>query len=326
MSAARAVRFERAGGPHVLEIVEQARATPGANEIAIRQTAIGVNFIDTYHRSGLYPLPLPSGVGLEAVGVVEQAGDGVHQVSEGQRVGYCWGPVGAYASHRIMNVDMVVPLPDDIDDATAAAAMLKGLTAEYLIERCGRVEAGWTVLLHAAAGGVGLIAAQWLKAIGATVIGTAGSEAKAELAREHGCEHVILYDREDVAERVRAITGGAGVPVVIDGVGASTFDGSLASLARRGLMISYGNASGLVPPLDIARLTRGGSTFITRPTLFDYCSTATERAAAAARLFQLIASGAIRIRVDQRFALADAARAHTELEARRTTGSTILLP
>ena len=322
-----AVRFEATGGPDVLRYGETQVGAPGAGEVRVRQTAIGLNFIDTYHRTGLYPVPLPSGIGLEAAGFVEAAGDGVEHLHVGDRVAYCWGPIGAYASARVIGADMVVAVPDGISDEVAAAAMLKGLTAEFLIERCARVQPGWTVLLHAAAGGVGLIAAQWLAAVGATVIGTVGSAAKAELAAAHGCAHVLRTDDgTDVAARVRDLTGGAGVPVVLDGVGAATFEASLASLARRGLLVSYGNASGPVPPFELVRLARMGSLFVTRPTLFDYSSTRAEKEAGSARLFGLIGSGAVKVRVDQRFPLADAARAHRALEARRTTGSTVLVP
>jgi len=321
------IRFARTGGPEVLawEAYDDA-GTPGDNEVRIRQTAIGLNFIDTYHRSGLYPVPLPSGIGLEAAGEIEAVGEGVEHLRAGDRVGYCWGPIGAYATHRTIGADMVVKLPNGVSDEVAAAAMLKGLTAEFLIERCAKVQPGWTVLLHAAAGGVGLIAAQWLAAIGATVIGTVGSGAKAELARTHGCAHVLRRDADDIAARVREITGGAGVPVVLDGVGAATFEASLACLARRGLLVSYGNASGAVPPFELGRLARMGSQFVTRPTLFDYYATRSEKEAGAVRLFGLIADGSIKIRIDQTYPLQDAARAHIDLEASRTTGSTVLIP
>ncbi len=327
MSGGGGIRFARTGGPEVLEYraLEDA-GPPGDNEVRIRQTAIGLNFIDTYHRSGLYPVPLPSGLGLEAAGTIEAVGGRVAHLRAGDRVAYCWGPIGAYATHRTIGADMVVKLPDGASDDVAAAVMLKGLTAEFLIERCAKVQPGWTVLLHAAAGGVGLIAAQWLAAIGATVIGTVGSEAKAELARTHGCAHVLRTDADDIAARVREITGGAGVPVVLDGVGAATFEASLASLARRGMLVSYGNASGPVPPLELARLARMGSLFVTRPTLFDYYMSRSEKEAGAARLFALIAAGSIKVRIDQRYPLQDAARAHTDLEERRTTGSTLLIP
>lgn len=299
---------------------------PGPGEVRLRHTAVGLNFIDTYHRSGLYPVALPSGLGLEAAGVIEAVGANVERLRIGDRVAYCWGPIGAYASARTMPADMVVKLPDTITDEIAAAAMLKGLTAGFLIEACARVQPGWTVLLHAAAGGVGLIAAQWLHAIGATVIGTVGSQAKVKVARAHGCAHVLRSDTEDIAACVREITGGIGVPVVLDGVGAATFEVSLKSLARRGLMVSFGNASGPVPPFELGRLSRMGSLFVTRPTLFDYSVTRAEREASAARLFTLIEEGKIVVRIDQRYPLAQAARAHADLEARRTTGSTLLLP
>lgn len=327
MSSHGRVRFARAGGPEVLEWQPGMDfAAPGSGEVRVRHTAIGLNFIDTYHRSGLYPQPLPSGLGLEAAGVIEAVGANVGRLQIGDRVGYCWGPIGAYASARTISADMVVKLPDAITEETAAAAMLKGVTAGFLIEACARVQPGWTVLLHAAAGGVGLIAAQWLNAIGATVIGTVSSEGKAELARAHGCAHVLRSDSDDIAARVREITGAAGVPVVFDGVGASTFEASLASLARRGLLVSFGNASGPVPPFALGRLAQIGSLFVTRPTLFDYNHSRSEKVDGAARLFALIEAGKIKIRIDQRYPLSEASRAHSDLEARRTTGSTLLLP
>lgn len=321
-----AIRFHETGGADVLRWEEVDVPAPGPGELLIRHTAVGLNYIDTYHRSGLYPVPTPSGLGLEAAGVVEAVGDGVDGFAPGGRIGYCWGPIGAYSERRTIPAAMVVPLPDAVTDEVAAAAMLKGLTAEYLIERCARVQPGQWVLNHAAAGGVGLIASQWLKAIGARAIGTAGSAAKAELALEHGCEAVIRYDEEDVAARVRELTGGEGVAAVFDGVGAATFEGSIASLATRGMMVSYGNASGPVPPIEPLKLGAGGggSLFLTRPSLFAYYRTAEERRRGAARLFGLIGDGSVKVRVDQRFALKDAAEAHRALEARRTTGSTVL--
>lgn len=322
----KAIEISRTGGPDVLEWTDIELHSPGTNEVRIRHTAIGLNFIDTYHRSGLYPVQLPSSLGVEAAGIVEAVGEGVQYIDEGDRVAYCWGPIGAYATHRIIGEDRLIKLPDDIDDRTAAASLLKGCTAEYLIERCARVQPGETVLVHAVAGGVGLLVTQWLKHIGATVIGTTSSEAKANLAREHGCDHVIRYDQEAVAPKVRALTGGHGVRVVIDGVGKDTWEASLDSLARRGLLISYGNASGPVGPVDFGILARKGSLFTTRPTLFDYYHTREEMEAGSARLFELIRSGAIKVRIDQTYALSDAAQAHRDLESRATTGSTVLLP
>lgn len=326
MSQDHAIRFAELGGPEVLRWEPVEVGTPGRGELLVRHEAVGLNFIDTYHRRGLYPVPLPSGLGLEAAGIVEAVGEGVTDFAEGDRIGYCQGPIGAYATRRTIPADMVVKVPEGVTAEIAAAVLLKGLTAEMLIERCAKVQAGWTVLLHAAAGGVGLIASQWLKAIGARVIGTVGSDAKAEIARAHGCDEVIRYDSEDVAARVRALTGGAGVPVVLDGVGKATWDGSINSLAMRGMMVSYGNASGPVPPIEPLRLSQGGSLFLTRPTLFHYYTTVEERRSGAVRLFELITSGKINIRVDQKFALRDAADAHRAMEGRSTTGSTVLMP
>lgn len=323
---AAVIRFAATGAPEVLAMAEAETGAPGPGELRLVQHAVGLNYIDTYHRSGLYPVALPSGLGLEAAGIVDAVGDGVEGFEPGDRVAYCWGPIGAYASARLIPAAMVVRLPDTVSEETAAAAMLKGLTAEFLIERCARVEPGSTVLLHAAAGGVGAIATQWLKAIGAQVIGTVGSAAKVEIARVAGCDHVLRYDEVDVAAAVRDLTGGAGVPVVFDGVGASTWDGSLGALAKRGLLISFGNASGVVPAFATGELARRGSLFLTRPTLFDYFDTPAEKEAGAARLFALINDGSIDVRIAQRYPLGDAARAHADLEARRTTGSTVLIP
>lgn len=323
---ARVARFERTGGPGVIEWRDEEVGAPGPGEVLVRHRAIGLNFIDTYYRSGLYPTEMPGRLGMEAAGVVEAVGDGVAMLAPGDRIGYAGGPIGAYATHRRIAADQVVKLPDAIDDATAAAAMLKGFTAECLVERCAKVRAGDAVLVHAAAGGVGLLLVQWLKAIGAFVIGTAGSAAKAELAQAHGCDHVLLYDQEDVAARVRALTGGDGVRTVFDGVGRATFTASLDSLGRRGLLVSYGNASGPVGAFELLMLARKGSLFVTRPAMFDYYATAEERSAGAARLFEMIESGKVKVRIDQSYPLEDAPRAHADLEARRTTGSTVLLP
>jgi NADPH2:quinone reductase len=326
MVDARVAYFEKTGGPEVIQWQDVEIGAPAAGELLIRQTAVGLNYIDTYHRSGLYPLPLPSGLGVEAAGVVEAVGAGVDGVAVGDRVGYFSARPGAYATHRLLGTQGVVRLPSGIDDKTAAAAMLKGLTAEFLVERCAQVRAGETVLVHAAAGGVGLLLVQWLKAIGARVIGTTSSAAKAELARSYGADEIILYGEEAVAPRVRELTGGEGVRVVIDGVGKATFEASLDSLRRRGLLISYGNASGPVGPVDFGILARKGSLFTTRPTLFDYCATRAEVDAASARLFEMIGSGKLEVRIDQSYPLEDAARAHHDLEARATTGSTVLIP
>jgi NADPH2:quinone reductase len=321
-----AVRIHEIGGPEVLHIEVVHVGDPGPGEVRIRHAAVGLNYIDTYHRGGLYPLELPSGIGMEAAGVIEAVGHGVEDLSVGDRVAYAAGPLGAYAESRLMPAAHVVRLPDDIDERTAAAAMLKGLTAWYLLRRTRPISAGETILFHAAAGGVGLIACQWARRLGATVIGTVGSEAKAELAREHGCDHVIDYRREDVAERVREITAGAGVPVVFDGVGKDTWSGSLDSLARRGMMVSFGNASGAVPPVAPIELAVKGSLFLTRPTISDYTAPREELLAGANELFEVIADGSVSIEINQTYPLAEAVQAHRDLEARKTTGSTILLP
>jgi NADPH2:quinone reductase len=327
MVTARVCTIERPGGPEVIAWRGvELNGEPANDEILIRQTAVGLNYIDTYHRSGLYPLPMPSGLGVEAAGVVEWVGEGVHGFGIGDRVAYFSSTPGAYATHRLIGTQNVVRLPDGIDDRTAAAALLKGCTTEFLVERCARVQPGETVLVHAAAGGVGLLLVQWLKAIGARVIGTTSREDKAELARAHGCDEVILYTQEAVAPRVRELTGGHGVRVVIDGVGKATFEASLDSLAPRGLLVSYGNASGPVSGVDLGILARKGSLFVTRPTLFHYYATREEIDAGTRRLFELIGSGKLEVRIDQTYPLEEAAQAHRDLEARATTGSTVLLP
>lgn len=320
----RAIHFERTGGPEVMAWVAHAPGAPGPGEVRVRHHAVGVNFIDTYHRGGLYPVPLPSGLGSEAAGVVEAVGEGVTQLRAGDRVAYAGGPLGAYAESRVMPAAPLLKLPDGIGFDTAAAMMLKGLTAQYLLRQTFVVQPGQTILLHAAAGGVGLIAAQWARALGAIVIGTVGSDDKAELARAHGCAHVINYRRENVVERVREITGGRGVPVVYDGVGKDTFFASLDCLAPRGLLVSYGNASGAVPPFALLELSNRGSLYVTRPTLVHYTATRDALEAAAAELFDAVASGVVRIEIAQRYPLADAAIAHADLQARRTTGSIVL--
>jgi NADPH2:quinone reductase len=322
----KAIRVHATGGPEALSWEEVPVGEPGPGEARVRHTAIGLNFIDTYHRSGLYKLPLPFTPGQEAAGVVEAVGPGVTDVKPGDRVAYGTGPVGAYAQVRVMEAARLVPLPAGIDDRTAAAMMLKGLTAQYLLRQTTSVQRGETIVFHAAAGGVGLIACQWAKHLGATVIGTVGSEEKARLARERGCDHVILYNQEDVAARVRELTGGRGVRVVFDGVGKATFAASLDCLAPRGLMVAFGNASGPVPPLDILSLSAKGSLYLTRPTLNHYAATKEALRAAAADLFEVVQSGAVRIEVPQSFPLADARAAHEALAARRTTGSTVLVP
>jgi NADPH2:quinone reductase len=322
----RAVRVERAGGPEVLQLVETEVPTPGPGQVLVRHVACGLNFIDVYQRTGLYPLNYPAGLGQEAAGTVEAVGDGVTRFRPGDRIAYANGPPGAYAGAHVVAEDRAVHVPDDIPLETAAAVMLKGMTAEYLVRRTFHVKQGDTILVHAAAGGVGLILCQWAKAIGATVIGTVGSEAKAELARAHGCDHIVFYDREDVAGRVRSLTGGRGVPVVYDSVGAATFEASLASLARRGTLVLFGNASGPVPPFDPLKLSRGGSLYVTRPTLFDYVATVEDLDESAAALFDVIRSGRVRIEIGQTWPLDQVRQAHEALEARRTVGSTLLIP
>lgn len=321
-----AIRLNKTGGPEVLAWETVDLPSPAAGEATVRHHAVGLNFIDTYHRTGLYPLALPSGIGLEGSGVVEAVGAGVTEVKVGDRVAYAGGPVGAYAEVRNIPAHRLLQLPASIAFNTAAAMMLQGLTTAYLLRRTYRVQAGDAVLIHAAAGGVGLIACQWAKALGATVIGTVGSTAKADIARAHGCDHVINYSSEDFVARVREITGGEGVPVVYDGVGKDTFMGSLDSLRPMGLLVSYGNASGPVDPLDLLLLSQKGSLFVTRPTLMNYTAKRADLEALGAELFEVVASGKVRIEVNQSYALKDAIQAHRDLEARKTTGSTILIP
>lgn len=320
------IQATRAGGPEVLEAVDLPIPVPGPDEILIRQEAIGLNFIDTYQRSGLYPVRFPAVLGLEGAGIVEAIGEGVTRFVAGDRVAYGNGPLGGYSEFHVAPAGRAVKVPPRIDSRTAAAAMLKGMTAEFLLRRCYTVKKGETVLIHAAAGGVGMILTQWAKALGATVIGTAGSPEKAALARSHGADETILYRDEDVAARVRAITGGAGVRVVYDGVGAATFEGSLSSLGRRGMLVSYGNASGPAPAIEPLRLSRGGSLFLTRPTLFDYVVTTEELDESAGAVFEVIGSGAVKIEIGQTFPLSQARQAHQALEGRETTGSTLLIP
>jgi len=321
-----AIRIHQTGGPEVLSWEEVDVPAPAAGEGTVRHHAVGLNFIDVYHRTGLYPLPLPAGIGLEGAGVVEAVGAGVTEVKVGDRVAYAGGPAGAYAEVRNIPAHRLLKLPDAIAFDTAAAMMLQGLTAAYLLRRTYRVQPGDAVLIHAAAGGVGLIACQWAKALGATVIGTVGSPAKAELARAHGCDHVINYSTENFTQRVREITGGEGVPVVYDGVGKDTFMGSLDSLRPLGMMVSYGNASGPVPPFDLLLLSQKGSLFVTRPTILHYTTKRADLEALGAELFDVVASGKVRIEVNQTYPLKDASQAQRDLEARKTTGSTILLP
>jgi NADPH2:quinone reductase len=323
----RAIRIHRTGGPEVLSFDEIELPAPGPGQALVRQRAVGVNYIDTYHRSGLYPLPsLPHGIGSEAAGVVEAVGDGVTEFVAGDRVAYAAGAPGAYAEARVIPVERLVKLPDGVSEETAAAMLLKGMTVEYLVRRCRPVRAGETVLFHAAAGGVGLIACQWLRELGVTVIGTVGSRDKAEIARAHGCTHTIVYTEEDFSARVRELTGGKGVPVVFDSVGRSTLMGSLECLSPRGMLVSFGNASGKPEPLDLGLLSTKGSLYVTRPTLMAYTASRQELDESANALFDMVVRGKVKIEVRQRFALSDAASAHRALESRQTTGATVLLP
>ena len=322
----KAVRFHNTGGPEVLQVDDVQVGDPGDGQARVKHTAIGLNFIDTYHRSGLYPLALPSGVGLEAAGVVEAVGAGVTHVKPGDRVGYAGGPPGAYSEVRLIPADRLVKVPGGISDNEVAAMMLKGLTVQYLIRRVYRVEKGETVLFHAAAGGVGLIACQWLRALGVTVIGTVGSDDKAKIAKAHGCDHTIVYTRENFTERVKQITGGAKVPVVFDSVGKDTFMGSLDCLKPRGLLAVFGNGSGPVAAFDLNMLAAKGSLYVTRPTLMTYTARREDLEAGAKELFDIVKSGKVKIEINQTYKLADAAQAHRDLEGRKTTGSTVLLP
>jgi len=322
----KAIRMQQTGGPDVLQWQDVEVGEPGAGEVRIKQHAVGLNFIDVYHRTGLYPLEMPSGIGLEGAGVVEAVGADVDEFTVGDRVAYAAPPLGAYAEVRLMPAHRLVLLPDDIDFTTAAAMMLQGMTTQYLIRRTYCVQPGDTVLFHAAAGGVGLIACQWLKHLGATVIGTVGSDAKAELAKAHGCDHPIVYTRENFVERVKEITNGEGVPVVYDSVGKDTWDGSLDCLRRLGILVSFGNASGAVDPFPPGILAAKGSLFLTRPTLMDYTADRGDLVATAQELFDVVTSGAVKININQTYPLAEAVQAHRDLEARKTTGSTVLLP
>lgn len=308
----KAIRINRTGGPEVLEYVDVEVGEPGPGEALVRHEAIGVNFIDVYFRTGLYPQPLPGGLGKEGAGVVEAIGEGVTEVKVGDRVAYAGGPTGAYAQSRIMPASVLLRLPDDISFEMGAAMMLQGLTVQYLLNRTYKVKAGDTILFHAAAGGVGLIACQWAKAIGANLIGTVGSEEKAALAKAAGAAHVINYNTENFTERVLEITGGAKVPVVYDSIGKDTFIGSLDCLQPLGLMVSFGNASGPVPPFSLTELASRGSLYITRPSLFAYAAKRADLEAMSADLFQMVSSGKVKIDIHQRYQLADAAQAHIE--------------
>ncbi len=323
---ARVAFIENTGGPEVIQWRDVTLPPPAKGEVWMRNTAVGLNYIDTYHRGGVYPIDLPSGLGSEAAGVVMAVGEGVTDFVPGNRVGIFGPSRGAYATERNVPAAELFHLPDTLDDRTAAAMLLKGCTAEFLVERCAKVQAGQTVLVHAAAGGVGHILVGWLKAIGASVIASVGSEDKAERTRKAGADHVILHKSEDIVARVSEITDGKGVPVVLDGVGGATWAASLDSTARRGLIVSYGNAGGVVDGVNIGVLARKGSLFVTRPTLFDYYVTPEERKAGIARLFAMIENGAITPEIGQTFALEDAVEAHRAIESGATSGSTLLLP
>jgi len=323
---ANAIRFYQTGAPEVMQWESVEVGEPGPGEARIRHEAVGLNFADTYFRTGLYPVQLPAGLGVAAAGVVEAVGDGVSQVREGDRVTYTGSPLGAYSTERVMPAESLIRLPDAIPFDTAAAMTMRGLTSAYLLRRIRPLRPGDTVLLHAAAGGVGLILTQWATLLGIRVIGTVSSEEKAAVARAHGCEHVVVYTSENVAERVRELTGGAGVPVVFDSIGQATFASSLDSLARRGLLVCFGTASGPVPPIDAMQLAVKGSLFVTRPALADYIADPAERAELAGELFGHVEAGRITIEINQRYALKDAVQAHHDLEAGRSVGSSVLYP
>ncbi|EEE06758.1 quinone oxidoreductase family protein [Burkholderia multivorans] len=322
----KAIRYDQPGGPDVMKWVDVEVGAPQAGEVRIKQHAVGLNYIDVYFRTGLYPQPLPGGLGMEAAGEVTAVGEGVGALKVGDRVAYVAQPPGAYAQERVLSAERVVKLPDGIGYDDAASVMLQGLTAHYLLRRTYPVKAGDTILIHAAAGGVGLLVCQWAKALGATVIGTVGSDEKAELAKAHGCDHPIVYTRENFTQRVKEITNGAGVPVVYDSIGKDTYIGSLDCLAPLGYFVSFGNASGPLPPIDSKEFSSRGSLFFTRPTLFSYIAKRADLESAAAELFDVILSGKVTTSINQRYPLAEVGRAHADLEARKTTGSTILVP
>ena len=322
----KAILIGENGGPGVMKLVDIDVPKPGAGQVRVRQTAIGLNYIDTYHRSGLYKVALPSGIGLEAAGVVEELGEGVTNLKIGDRIAYGTGALGAYAEMRNLPANRLTRIPDAISDETAAGMMLKGMTVRYLLRATYKVQAGETILLHAAAGGIGLILGQWAASLGATVIGTVGSAGKVEVARAHGCAHVINSATEDVVARVKDITGGKGVPVVYDGVGQATLMTSLDCLKPRGLLVSFGNASGPVKSFDLGLLAAKGSLYVTRPTLMTYTATDEDLKETAEDLVHMVSSGKVRIPVHQRYALADAVKAHEDLENRRTTGATVMIP
>jgi len=322
----KAIRIHEQGGPELMQWEDVEVSAPGKGEARVLHTAIGLNYIDVYQRSGVYKLPMPMILGLEGAGVIKAVGAGVDDLKPGQRVAYAGVPPGAYAEERIIPAHRLVALPDAVSDQQGAAMMLQGMTAQYLIRRTYRVQAGDTILVHAAAGGVGLILCQWAKHLGATVIGTVGSDEKAELARANGCSHAIVYSRENVAERVREITSGAGVPVAYDSVGQATFEGTIDSLKPLGMMISFGTASGPLPPIDSSVLAAKGSLFFTRPSLMNYTAAREDLLASAGELFNVVMEGHVKIAINQTYPLKDAAQAHIDLEARKTTGSTILIP
>jgi NADPH:quinone reductase len=320
---AKGIRFYQTGGPEVLRWESLDAGNCGPGEVRVRHHAVGLNFADTYFRTGMYPAPLPAGMGVEGAGIVEAVGPGVTHFAAGDRVTYTGSPLGAYSTERVMPTDSLIKLPDSIPFETAAAMTMRGLTTAYLLRRIAPLNAGDTVLLHAAAGGVGLIFSQWAKLLGVNVIGSVSTEAKAEVARAHGCAHTIVYTRENVATRVRELTDGAGVPVVYDSIGKSTFASSLDSLARRGLLVCFGTSSGAIPPIDAMQLAVKGSLFVTRPALADYIADPAERAALAGELFDHVGSGRISIEINQRYALEDAVAAHRDLESGRSVGSSV---
>ncbi|CAG9245149.1 quinone oxidoreductase family protein [Paraburkholderia unamae] len=322
----KAIRYDKTGGPEVMKWVDVEVGEPGEGEVRLRQSACGLNYIDVYFRTGLYPQPLPAGLGMEAAGEVTAVGSGVSTLKVGDRVAYVGRPPGAYAQERVLRAEQLIKLPDAISDEAAASIMLQGLTAQYLLRRTYRVKAGDTILIQAAAGGVGLLVCQWAKALGATVIGTVGSDEKAAIAKAHGCDHPIVYTREDFTARVREITNGAGVPVVYDSIGKDTYTKSLDCLAPLGMFVSFGNASGPLPPIDSSEFAGRGSLFFTRPTLFSYIAKRADYEAMAAELFEVVASGKVKTSINQRYALKDVGQAHADLEGRKTTGSTVLLP
>lgn len=322
----RAAQIQQTGGPDVIAWTDVELAAPGPGEVRMRNLAVGLNFIDTYHRGGLYPMALPSGLGMEAAGVIEAVGEGVTDWRVGDRVATFGPSIGAYATARNIAAHGLFLVPDDISDEIAAAGLLKGCTTEFLVERCAKVQPKWDILVHAAAGGVGLLLVQWLKHVGARVIGTVSTDEKAALARAAGADQVILYGKEDVAAQVRELTGGKGVEVTFDGVGRDTWETSLNATARRGLIVSYGNASGPVTGVNLGTLAQKGSLYVSRPTLFDYYHNAAERAAGAEYVFDMFRQGIIDITIGHRYALEDAAQAHRDLEGRKTVGSSILIP